>query len=674
MKTIKYSFIALASLLAFSACSDFEEININQHAVGALDTKPYYALNKSIINDQQNPDTGERVFVINWAAAGRQDGYDGYGICNGYQYDDYNACLYSLAGNTIKSTVSAINLVEEQLKAGVGEHEAEFFPNVRQFARIWRVYLMTEFVDSFGPMPTDGFQGVNPKFASVKDDYYYMFKELAAAVDSINVNVVPTEAEAKCDPAYGYDAKKWKNFGISMWMRIAMRLSEVEPETAKTQFEAAAKAGEGIRTADGTFSVQEKSGWDDLSGVMSRTWDYQCMSATFSNLVTNLGGVEGKLDVKKILADPGNRLYGTKPDVEAKYGPSVKPSDKYLGRDLGAYCEVTTDNPTRGIFFDGIPSYIDPRTFEFFYMAGDYSNRIETGYYPYPAHSIYGITITGVNDAEGNGIEASKFDAKYSVNGIQAGWNLDEVGTIQYGPYGSFNVSGGNQAWIAPHAGLAEKYRNNTQRRVFFGPWETYFLLAEAALRGWTVGIDAEAAYNKGIDESFDYYGLSAFKEDYKNSTTYNRVGTSVKFTHTAEPANTTMEITTFDGKKSEKLYTYPDVNKILYKGKALNDKLTKIITQKFIANTPWLPLENWSDHRRLGLPFWEIPVSTKEMSYLPDWKKTSYQTGQTAGCFLQRMTYPSSLGNADPKEYANAKSLLGGEDLGTTPLWWAIH
>ena len=103
-------------------------------------------------------------------------------------------------------------------------------------------------------------------------------------------------------------------------------------------------------------------------------------------------------------------------------------------------------------------------------------------------------------------------------------------------------------------------------------------------------------------------------------------------------------------------------------------DQLTKIITQKFIANMPYLPLENWSEHRRLGLPFWEMPSGTSLVSYMPDWTQTSYQTGQKWGHYPQRMVYPNSLKNADPKEYEHALELLGATDnTAMDPIWWAI-
>ena len=40
-----------------------------------------------------------------------------------------------------------------------------------------------------------------------------------------------------------------------------------------------------------------------------------------------------------------------------------------------------------------------------------------------------------------------------------------------------------------------------------------------------------------------------------------------------------------------------------------------RIITQKFIAQTPYLVLEMWSDFRRLGLPFFEIPANESSMT-----------------------------------------------------------
>ena len=157
---------------------------------------------------------------------------------------------------------------------------------------------------------------------------------------------------------------------------------------------------------------------------------------------------------------------------------------------------------------------------------------------------------------------------------------------------------------------LSQAFRGSKSQRIFFASWETYFLLAEAAVKGWTVPMSGKAAYEEGIKANFAYWGVSSHLGAYLASEDYNRAGTSVSWNHTAEPG-TSHAMNFVDG------YTnVPGVAAILYpkndlykNGAVKNDLLTKIITQKFIAQTPWLPLEGWNDHRRLGLPFFENPA-----------------------------------------------------------------
>ena len=670
MKINKILAIA-AGLLTLAACKDFEEINKNPKAAGAEDLKPYWALNKAIISDQQNPNDAERVFVLYWADIARQDG-ENSSRAVGRSNDEWAGCLYNLTRNCVTSANNAIKIAEDAIASGeLGAHEALLFENVKAAARIWRVYLMTEFVDSFGSFTTD-FESTSPEYSSVEDCYAFMFSELEEAIASINDEVANTDTEKKGDPAYELDPAKWKNFGISMWMRVAMRLSEVAPNTAKTEFEKAVTAGPGIRTADGAFRIKEKSGWDDLSGVMSRTWDWQEASHTMANLMTNLGGARAE----DILKDNGKRFYKNAPlsadDVVEKYGPYIKDASSYLGihmvdKDGNNTYESNSDSPTVGYFFDGIPSKIDPRAFAYYVLPGDYSNRIETGYASFPNAKVPVMTVL---DEANN---ALPIDASFAWNGLICGYGYDDLFTTKNGLYNSANGDKLNYGQTYP--ALQERYRNNTEYRVFFGPWETYFLLAEAALRGWDVGIGDQDAYEKGIKASFDYLSVSDNYNDYINSEDFNRVGTSVKYTHTTEPVNFNIDYLDPVADELKTIeYKYPVASKTLY-GKALNDKLTKIITQKYIANTPWLPLENWSDHRRTGLPFWELPVGSTEFNYLDGWTKDAYKNGQKVGFYAQRMNYPNSFKNANPDEYQHALELMGMTDENTvTPLWWAIQ
>lgn len=667
MKMNKYIAIALGAFLAVG-CNDFEEINTDPKAVNAADAEPYWALNKSIIADQQNPNDAERVFVLYWADIARQDGENGGGRTIGRSNDEWAGCLYSLTNNCITSANTAITLADDKLAIeGLSDRNKKFYTNIKAFARIWRVYLMTEFVDSFGSYTTD-FTSETPEYKSVQECYTFMFNELKESIPTIDTGTdASTDLEKNGDPAYQNNPVKWKNFGISMWMRIAMRLSEVDAATAKTQFAAAVAAGTGIVDNSGNFGVQEKSGWDDLSGVMSRTWDWQETSMTMANIMTNLGGAKAK----DILADPNHRFYASSPDVDAVYGPYIKDASSYLGVsmkgiDNSDMFESNTDCPTVGYFFDGIPANIDPRAFVYFCLPGDYDNRKETGYDTFMRIGSSSDLVFPLSNAAG---DAVTIDGNFAFNGLIAGFTKDDK-FQSFGPYnkgGDYGIS---------YPSLAERYRNNGEVRIFFGAWETYFLMAEAAVRGYISG-NAESYYYAGIKASLDYLGVGNNYAAYIDSENYNRVGTSVKFSHTAEPKDFSIWVS--DPRNNMDMtipYHYPTPSKCMYK-EGLNTQLAKIITQKYIANTPWLPLENWSDHRRTGLPFWEIPVASSgnPLNYLENWTPTTYKDGQRKGLYAQRMLYPMKFKNANPTEYQHAIELNGtSSDDVITPLWWAIQ
>jgi hypothetical protein len=635
------------------SCSDFDEVNTNPTAAGEEYVKPQYALNNSIGQAQMNPGTAERVVVYNWASAARICGEMSFLNVGRYSDDYTSAYYYPDLSSSIKNATLAITAVENQLEAATTTaHEKEFFPNVKQFARIWRAYLISEFVDNFGPYPIESFLGENPVFNSEKDDYEFILKELKEAAAAINTSVLPVEAEGKCDPFDNvkYDPVKWQKYANSLRMRLAMRLSNIDKATAQAEFEDAAK-GNKILTADDMFAVKENDGWDVFSGVYTRSFDDQVLSSTVANLLTNLGGI---------------KVTEQRSDL-ASY---VKPAN-YLGIKYDRHYVANTDNPTKQYWLDGMPENLDPRALKIFCLPDD--ENAENYIDKYNDRTAKDFVLYTV-DENGNPIPNKdnpgeiKIDATRCWNGYPAGSRGGWSPTLAYN---QLVTNGYGPGCTLPMLG---KDYCKGKSRIFFAAWETYFLLAEASLYGWNTGTTAKEAYENGIKASFEYFGVSEYVNDYLNSTNYNRVGTSVKFDHTTEP--TAEQMTYVDGYSKEQktvTYEYPTASKTLY-GKALNDHLTKIITQKFIAQTPYLVLEMWSDFRRLGLPFFEIPANESSMTgsdMVNAWNPNSWKDGQKWEFYPQRMRYPSSLENADPEGYKQAVELLGGSDNIITPLWW---
>lgn len=600
-----------------------------------------------------NPGTAERIVVYNWASAARICGEMSFLNVGRYSDDYTSAYYYPDLSASIKNATLAITAVENQLEAATTTaHEKEFFPNVKQFARIWRAYLISEFVDNFGPYPIESFLGENPVFNSEKDDYEFILKELKEAAAAINTSVLPVEAEGKCDPFDNvkYDPVKWQKYANSLRMRLAMRLSNIDKATAQAEFEDAAK-GNKILTADDMFAVKENDGWDVFSGVYTRSFDDQVLSSTVANLLTNLGGI---------------KVTEQRSDL-ASY---VKPAN-YLGIKYDRHYVANTDNPTKQYWLDGMPENLDPRALKIFCLPDD--ENAENYIDKYNDRTAKDFVLYTV-DENGNPIPNKdnpgeiKIDATRCWNGYPAGSRGGWSPTLAYN---QLVTNGYGPGCTLPMLG---KDYCKGKSRIFFAAWETYFLLAEASLYGWNTGTTAKEAYENGIKASFEYFGVSEYVNDYLNSTNYNRVGTSVKFDHTTEP--TAEQMTYVDGYSKEQktvTYEYPTASKTLY-GKALNDHLTKIITQKFIAQTPYLVLEMWSDFRRLGLPFFEIPANESSMTgsdMVNAWNPNSWKDGQKWEFYPQRMRYPSSLENADPEGYKQAVELLGGSDNIITPLWW---
>lgn len=653
MKTMNKLFLGLGFCAGLVSCSDFDEVNTNPTAAGEEYVKPQYALNNSIGQAQMNPGTAERVVVYNWASAARICGEMSFLNVGRYSDDYTSAYYYPDLSSSIKNATLAITAVENQLEAATTTaHEKEFFPNVKQFARIWRAYLISEFVDNFGPYPIESFLGENPVFNSEKDDYEFILKELKEAAAAINTSVLPVEAEGKCDPFDNvkYDPVKWQKYANSLRMRLAMRLSNIDKATAQAEFEDAAK-GNKILTADDMFAVKENDGWDVFSGVYTRSFDDQVLSSTVANLLTNLGGI---------------KVTEQRSDL-ASY---VKPAN-YLGIKYDRHYVANTDNPTKQYWLDGMPENLDPRALKIFCLPDD--ENAENYIDKYNDRTAKDFVLYTV-DENGNPIPNKdnpgeiKIDATRCWNGYPAGSRGGWSPTLAYN---QLVTNGYGPGCTLPMLG---KDYCKGKSRIFFAAWETYFLLAEASLYGWNTGTTAKEAYENGIKASFEYFGVSEYVNDYLNSTNYNRVGTSVKFDHTTEP--TAEQMTYVDGYSKEQktvTYEYPTASKTLY-GKALNDHLTKIITQKFIAQTQYLVLEMWSDFRRLGLPFFEIPANESSMTgsdMVNVWNPNSWKDGQKWEFYPQRMRYPSSLENADPEGYKQAVELLGGSDNIITPLWW---
>jgi len=632
MKKVLNKKLALLSivLLIFS-CSDFEEINQDPLAATADQVEVEFFINASIGAAQQDPHIAERVFVLYWKDASRTSrlGVLSHGRSNdGWTNDYFNGFI----SKWLLNITTAITVAEEKIATG---NVKEYTENLLHIARIWRVYIMSEMSDSFGPIPINGFQGENPDYSSVEDVYLFMLAELEDAVSQIDESNT-FKPDSDLDPAFGYDYEKWKKYGNSMRMRLAMRLSEVAPAVAQQHFEAAANSGQIIATSGDDMRVFSGGGWNSYTNPQSRQWNSHFITPAYRNAVVGLGSVTS-MD-----------------QLPAEDQINLKPAN-YLGLKFDDHFSQLTNDPAKGFWLDGLPNSIDPRSYKTFPIPG---NLDDPSYSNYPTWSN-NHTLSERDLLDDAGGVLMTLDGAFTYNATAHG---------NTGDPGSKNQLISSGSW--PRLGL--NFREGDSERVFFPSWETHFLIAEAAARGWSTPITGKEAYETGISESFAYYGVSEHLATYLASEDYNNNGTSVSWGHTTEPpASVSMDyVDGYTGVAGTYDYTYPN-NTIYEGGSVKNDLITKIITQKFIASNAWIPLEIWNDHRRLGLPFFENPAVENPFPDLPQLTSGNVMTNQV-NFFGQRIKYPSSFENNIPAGHAQAVQLLGGPDTVHTPLWWA--
>lgn len=186
---------------------------------------------------------------------------------------------------------------------------------------------------------------------------------------------------------------------------------------------------------------------------------------------------------------------------------------------------------------------------------------------------------------------------------------------------------------------------------------EVLFLRAEGALRGWNMGGTAEKFYEEGIRNAYLEDPVQMANGDVYSEYNYNDF---------IEDYLTVSEPIPYVQRDPQGLgEDWPSVTKIgvtWNEADALETKLEKIITQKYIALFPDSH-EAWTELRRTGYPklFPVLNANDGDGSILQ---------GDMIRRIPYRITDPVQLG------YWNATGLpaLGGADLQATRLWWDVN
>lgn len=244
MRQSKYiTIITMACALFFASCSDEYMENMNTDPSRAATIDPNAQLTTAQL--QTYGDLSMMEIYRNYHYAFTQQ------LMGCWNTTNYGG-RHTLDNNEMSRiwtsfyTQSLKNIIDAQYRTAEDAEKV----NINSVLRIYRVYLMSIITDTYGDAPFSeaglGFlEGkFNPKYDKQEDIYNAFFLELEDAVNKID----PTKDKVTGDLIYAGDVTKWQQLANSLRLRFAMRISNVNPTKAQTEFENALAANGGVIT------------------------------------------------------------------------------------------------------------------------------------------------------------------------------------------------------------------------------------------------------------------------------------------------------------------------------------------------------------------------------------------------------------------------------------------
>ena len=122
------------------------------------------------------------------------------------------------------------------------------------FARLLRVAIMQRVTDSYGPIPyskLESNESLYVEYDSQEAVYTKMFEELDEAIETLGRNTtLSSDAWSRYDGVYYGNIAQWLKYANSLKLRMAMRLTEVKPDLARTKASEAIAGGVITANAD----------------------------------------------------------------------------------------------------------------------------------------------------------------------------------------------------------------------------------------------------------------------------------------------------------------------------------------------------------------------------------------------------------------------------------------
>jgi hypothetical protein len=296
-KIYKYGFgsllVVLSLGLLFQSCTkNFEDINTDPYKV----TEEQLSADFKIVGDPMKTAL-QNIYVFNpvWVFQLQQnligDVYSGYmmpptpfrGNINNMTYflvNGWNQFPWIYAYDKVMASTAIVNKYGQN------------FPDFIAWSKIVKVEAMHRLSDIYGPIIYTHYGQVNDDgsidYDCQKDVYDAFFKDLD---DAINALMPYADGDSiarftNFDLAYGGSYAQWIKFANSLRLRLAIRVSNVDPALAKTEAEKSISNPYGVMTDNSdNFMVYSALGYAHPLNTINNAWNDIRMNANMESIL-----------------------------------------------------------------------------------------------------------------------------------------------------------------------------------------------------------------------------------------------------------------------------------------------------------------------------------------------------------------------------------------------------
>ena len=276
----KFGSVALlcSIVLAMSCTDDYDDINTNKNKI-------------SVLGPSQLP------FLFSKAQSTATNNGWNYQIAQNLFHDQY--CQY-FANTTTYFPSDRLVIRMDWIRAAWNPIYTEVVPQLQTIlaetdpasaehalANVWWVYTFHRLTDTWGPVPykSAGITALGVPYDAQDVIYDDMFLRLDSVVSTLEKFPGGKSVFVDYDLIYEGDLDKWKKFANTLRLRLAVRISNVEPARAKTEGEKAAASGTLTTSPGDDALILRTQKGDDFNGLSIMDWNEFRMSAAMESVL-----------------------------------------------------------------------------------------------------------------------------------------------------------------------------------------------------------------------------------------------------------------------------------------------------------------------------------------------------------------------------------------------------